>query len=197
MSHSSRRGNGLHATAVVYGENGVLILGASGTGKSALALALLARARMTGQFGALVGDDRIWVRAAGGRLFASGAPHMAGLIERRAAGLLAAPSEPAATIRLVVQLSNPNQSWPRWPAEPAETHIEGVGVPRLALNSALSSGDNANSIVETLQLVGATNGGRRGISLEQCAAVHKNRKVAALLTASTESEAQARRLMDI
>ena len=34
-------GAGLHATAVIYGESGVLILGPSGSGKSALALALL------------------------------------------------------------------------------------------------------------------------------------------------------------
>jgi len=32
---------GLHATAMIYGESGVLILGPSGSGKSALALALL------------------------------------------------------------------------------------------------------------------------------------------------------------
>ena len=194
---SGTLGNGLHATAVVYGENGVVVLGASGAGKSALALALLSRARTTGQFGALIGDDRIWVRATGGRVVASGAPHMAGLIERRAAGVQTTPSEPVAVIRLVVELSNPNQSWPRWPAEPAQTHIEGIGVPRLALNSATSSSDNANSIVEMLELVGVVKGGGRGISLEQCAAVHKNRKVAALLTASTAPEAEARRVMDI
>ena len=194
---SGALGNGLHATAVVYGENGVVVLGASGAGKSALALALLSRARTTGQFGALIGDDRIWVRAIGGRVVASGAPHMAGLIERRAAGVQTTPSEPVAVIRLVVELSNPNQSWPRWPAEPAQTHIEGIGVPRLALNSATSSSDNANSVVETLELVGVVKGGGRGISLEQCAAVHKNRKVAALLTASTAPEAEARRVMDI
>ncbi len=194
---SGTLGNGLHATAVVYGENGVVVLGASGAGKSALALALLSRARMTGQFGALIGDDRIWVRATGGRVVASGAPHMAGLIERRAAGVQTTPSEPVAVIRLVVELSNPNQSWPRWPAEPAQTHIEGIGLPRLALNSATSSSDNANSIAETLELVGVVKGGGRGISLEQCAAVHKNRKVAALLTASTAPEAEARRVMDI
>ena len=34
----------LHATAVVHGESGILILGPSGSGKSALALALMARA---------------------------------------------------------------------------------------------------------------------------------------------------------
>ena len=36
--------SGLHATAVIDGESGVLILGPSGSGKSALALALMARA---------------------------------------------------------------------------------------------------------------------------------------------------------
>lgn len=179
MSYASTLGNGLHATAVVYGEHGILILGASGAGKSALALGLLSRAKMAGQFGALVGDDRIGVRATGGRLVASGAPHMAGLIERRAAGVQAAPSEPAAVIRLAVQLSNPKESWPRWPAEAAEAQIEGVSVPRLALNSATSSSDNANSIVEMLRPLGVAGGSGRGISLEQCAAVHKNRKVAA------------------
>ena len=197
MSSVSKLGNGLHATAVAYGENGVVILGASGSGKSALALALLSRARMTGRFGALIGDDRVWVRAISGRLVASGAPHVAGLIERRAAGVRTAPSEPVAVIRLVIELSSPNQSWPRWPSERAETHIEGIGVPRLALNSAASSSDNAISVDETLELVGVAKDDGRGISLEQCAAVHKNRKVAALLTASTASEAQARRVMDI
>ena len=49
----------MHATAVIYGDYGVLILGPSGSGKSALALALLARARSAGLFAALIGDDRV------------------------------------------------------------------------------------------------------------------------------------------
>ena len=56
---------GLHATAVIHGESGVLILGPSGSGKSALALALMARASGEGAFGALIGDDRIYVRESG------------------------------------------------------------------------------------------------------------------------------------
>ena len=165
MSSASPRGKGLHATAVVYGESGVVVFGASGAGKSALALALLARARITEQFGALIGDDRIWVRPAGGRLVASGAPHMAGLIERRAAGVQVAPSEPAAVIRLIVDLSDPNHSWPRWPSEPTEIGVEGISVPRLALNSATSSDDNAVSVDERLELAGVAKCAGRRIHL--------------------------------
>ena len=68
----------LHATAVIYGESGVLILGPSGSGKSALALALMARASATGAFSALIGDDRIFVSKAHGRLLAGGASQYGG-----------------------------------------------------------------------------------------------------------------------
>src|ERR1700690_218775 len=97
-------GTSLHATAVFHGESGVLILGPSGSGKSALALALLARARTTGVFGALIGDDRIFVSKAHGRLIARGAANMAGVIERRSAGLITVPYEPVAAGRLGVEL---------------------------------------------------------------------------------------------
>jgi serine kinase of HPr protein (carbohydrate metabolism regulator) len=182
VSSGERRGTGLHATAVIYCESGVIILGASGSGKSALALAVLALAKMRGRFGALIGDDRVWVRAMHGRLLASGAPHMAGLIERRAAGMHSAPSELAAVIRLFVELSGPNRTWPRWPADPDFSTVEGIDVPRIGLNSAASVVDNAISVVDQLER-DAHRGERRGISLEQCAAVHKNRQLASLRTA--------------
>ena len=135
MNGNEPRGTGMHATAVVYGECGVLIFGSSGSGKSALALALLARARDLRNFGALVGDDRIWARSVGGRLVASGAPKLAGLIERRAAGLFATPHEPAAVIGLFVELSEPGRVWPRLPNDPDVVTVEGVQLSRLALNS--------------------------------------------------------------
>ena len=168
-------GQGLHGTAVIFGENCVLITGTSGAGKSALALALIALAKATCRFGALVGDDRVWVRAAKGRIVASGAPHMAGLIERRAVGVQSTPSEPAAVISLVVALSGRNHSWPRWPEEPDACVVEGMTLPRLALNSAVSALDCAISVDERLALISARRAGRNGNSLEQCAAVHKNR----------------------
>ncbi len=170
---------GLHATAAILGEDGVLILGASGAGKSALALALLARARATNAFGALVGDDRVWVRRASARLIARGAPAMAGIIERRAAGLLRVDCASAAVIRLVVQLGEPGQDWPRLPDEPDLLTIAGVQTPLLRLSFGPSPADRAVAVEERLSAL--TNGRRGGIgiSLEQSAAVHKNRTVAA------------------
>ena len=168
------QGAGLHATAVVYGESGVLILGPTGSGKSALALALLARARGDNAFGALVGDDRVYVRRAGGRLVASGAVHMAGIIERRTAGLIAVGYEPAAIVRLAVELSERGRSWPRLPDAPDTLAIDDVRLPRLALDAGHSAADQALAVDERLKVLAGDNSKLARISLEHCAAVHKN-----------------------
>lgn len=175
MSQAETGETGLHATAVIFGEDGVLILGPSGAGKSALALALLARARATNRFAALVGDDRVWTRTAGGRLIARGACATAGLIERRMAGLVRVDCESAAVVRLAVELCGPGRDWPRLPDEPDVLTVCGIKTQRLALTSRQSAADQAVAIEERLSA--ATNG-EKGISLEQCAAVHKNGKVA-------------------
>ncbi len=196
MTPIGASGVGTHATAVVFGESGVMIRGASGSGKSALALALMELARATGRFGALIGDDRVWIRAVGGRILASGAPHTAGLIERRGAGLISGPSEPAAVVDLVAELSGLDSSWPRWPAEPARCVVDGIGVPRLALNTAAGASDGARAIDERLSLLATDRDNSRGISLDQCAALHKNRASATSRTASATPEARAGRMMD-
>ena len=168
------QGIGMHATAVVYGENGVLILGPSGSGKSALALALLARARDIGAFGALVGDDRIWAQSVSGRLVASGSSKLAGLIERRSAGLVTAPHEPAAVIGLMVELSERGRRWPRLPDEPDIASVAGIRLSRLALDSGRNSAEQALAVDERLGMIAAAKAKPKGISLEQSAAVHKN-----------------------
>jgi HPr kinase/phosphorylase len=167
-------GTSLHATAVIHGESGILILGPSGSGKSVLALALIARARATGVFGALIGDDRIFVRKTHGRLIAWGAANMAGLIERRAAGLISVRHEPAAVVRLTVELSARGRRWPRIPDEDDGLTVGEVTLPRLALDSNLSGCDQALAVEERLSVLTAASGRRLGISLEHCAAVHKN-----------------------
>jgi HPr kinase/phosphorylase len=164
----------LHATAVVYAESGVLILGPSGSGKSALALALMAHASATGAFSALIGDDRIFVSEAHGRLIARGAANMAGVIERRTAGLITVRPESAAVVRLAVELRERGLRWPRMPEGNHGLIIGEVTLPRLALDSSLSVCDQALAVDERLAVLTAESPARLGISLEHCAAVHKN-----------------------
>jgi serine kinase of HPr protein (carbohydrate metabolism regulator) len=122
----------LHATCVVVGEAGVLIRGASGAGKSKLARSLLAEAGRRGVFGRLVGDDRIAVEAAGGRLLATGHPSIAGLIEARGLGILTQPAETSCIARLIVDLVPGAE--PRMPAgQDQEATVAGVRLPRLTL----------------------------------------------------------------
>lgn len=122
----------VHASAVLAGARAVLIRGDSGAGKSGLARALVEAGR-TGllPFARLVGDDRVHLQAAGGRLLVRPAPRLAGLIEVRGVGIARMAYEPAAVVGLVVDLGadaerlpEPEQKW---------TEIEGVKLPRLAV----------------------------------------------------------------
>ena len=98
----------------------------------------MARASDAGLFGALIGDDRIYVRKAQGRLVATGVANMAGIIERRMAGLIAGRHEPAAIVRLAVELTERGRQWPRMPDDHDGVTIGGVRLPRLALDSGLA-----------------------------------------------------------
>ncbi|MCW2308804.1 HPr kinase/phosphorylase [Rhodobium gokarnense] len=118
-----------HATALLLGPSGVLIRGASGSGKSLLAWTLLQRPG-DGLFGALVADDRVEVSAVNGRLIARAPKPLAGLIELRGRGILKIAHEPACVIRLVVDIVG-KDGLERMP-EPAEltTVLCGVRLPR-------------------------------------------------------------------
>jgi HPr kinase/phosphorylase len=89
----------LHATCVAVDGRGVLILGPSGSGKSALALRLLSLGAR------LVADDRTEVTVTGGRLVARCPVQIAGLIEARGVGLLRAPAVDQAEVALVATLA--------------------------------------------------------------------------------------------
>ncbi|MDP3895393.1 MAG: HPr kinase/phosphatase C-terminal domain-containing protein [Mesorhizobium sp.] len=93
-----------HATAIVLGDRGVLITGASGSGKSALALHLIAEWRLAGRFARLVADDQVYMAARADRLVAHAPPTIAGLVEARGHGPAPIDHEPAAVIDLVVDL---------------------------------------------------------------------------------------------
>ena len=94
-----------HASAVVFGPGGtdpapfgVLIEGPSGSGKSALALQLIALGAT------LVADDRTRIAARDGWPWLYAPERMRGVIEARGVGLLAVPHLTAAPLRLIVDM---------------------------------------------------------------------------------------------
>ena len=123
----------IHATAVLVGARAVLIRGPAGAGKSSLAFALI-RAAESGAlpFARLVGDDRIHVDAAHGRLLVRPAQTILGLIEIRGLGIRRLPYEPVAVAGLVVDLGADDAE--RLPGrESAAAEVAGVALPRLAV----------------------------------------------------------------
>jgi HPr kinase/phosphorylase len=145
----------IHATGVVIGEAGIVIRGVSGAGKSSLALALLEGAAQSGFFGALIGDDRLLLSVSHGRLIARGHPAIFGQIEQRGVGILQLGAEPAAVVRLVVDILTPDQT-PRYPEaiNPSVT-LCGIDLPLLALAKVGSASDSARPVFAWLRQFGA------------------------------------------
>lgn len=121
----------LHASAVALGELGVLIHGASGSGKSSLALELLSRG------GRLIADDGVQVDTTGAVPFLERPDHATDLIESRGIGLLrAGPVCGRAELALVIDLdrSEPERLPPRrmvTAGRAARPLILGLGHPTL------------------------------------------------------------------
>jgi HPr kinase/phosphorylase len=136
----------IHATAVVLGESGILIRGESGRGKSALALALIELGADRGCFARLIGDDRVHIRVRGGRILLSGAPNVAGLIERRGFGIEPIAFEPAAVAHLVVDLLDAGENVARLPGDGAYCEISGVRLPRAAFDGSSGPQERARAI---------------------------------------------------
>jgi HPr kinase/phosphorylase len=115
----------VHATAVSIGGRAVLLRGASGSGKSDLALRLIdAGAR-------LVADDRSELRREGNTVSVQAPAPIAGLIEARGIGILRVDSLASAELALVVDLVAP-EAVERLP-EPRNETILGLSVPLIAL----------------------------------------------------------------
>lgn len=121
----------LHASAVSVSGKGLLILGASGAGKSGLALRMLA-------LGAeLVADDRVALLRVGDALSAAPPEALAGRIEARGIGVLSVPHLAESRLALAVDLDATAEA--RMPQPSTFTRsgvrihlISGRGVPNLA-----------------------------------------------------------------
>ena len=95
---TERQSEILHASCVAVANSAVLIIGPSGSGKSSLALQLMALG------GVLVSDDCTSVARQGSQILAHPVSNIKGLIEARGVGLLSAETCEAAYIRLIVDM---------------------------------------------------------------------------------------------
>jgi HPr kinase/phosphorylase len=132
----------IHASAVLVGARAVLIRGPSGSGKSRLALDLIAAGRASSfsslqfPFTRLIGDDRVELIRTGGRLLVQAVPALAGLIEVRGAGIFRLDHEPCAVVGLVVDLAATDAQ--RLP-ETSLITLESVKLARLAVPEGASA----------------------------------------------------------
>jgi HPr kinase/phosphorylase len=127
----------IHATAIVFGEAGVLIRGAPGSGKSSLALRLIDAegfgAGTLAMQAKLVADDQVELTRKDGALFASPPPPLAGLLELHGVGIMPFPHQQSARIALVVDLVAAAMV-NRLPDKPfATVRLEGVNLPGMAM----------------------------------------------------------------
>ncbi len=106
----------VHATTVAIEGRGVMIMGASGRGKSGLALELMALGAV------LVADDQTRLHIADERLVASCPPALYGMIEARGIGLLHAAYMDEAALWLCVDLDTDELD--RLPQRRAVTFME-------------------------------------------------------------------------
>jgi len=114
----------IHATCIAIGQRGVLITGASGSGKSDLAMRLIDRGAV------LVSDDYTALALSDGRLRASPPTNIAGLLEIRHIGIVNMPYVIDVPIALAIALDEKPE---RMPDQPATLDILGLSVPCVAL----------------------------------------------------------------
>ena len=116
----------LHATCVAIGEHAVLLIGASGSGKSDLALRLIDRGAT------LVSDDQTLLTVVDGTLVAAPPATIAGLIEVRGIGIVPLPHRATAPVALAVRLGEPVV---RMPETGLTEVIYGIAIPLIRADS--------------------------------------------------------------
>jgi serine kinase of HPr protein (carbohydrate metabolism regulator) len=135
----------VHASVARVGGRGVLIRGASGSGKSSLLMALVTSRDADA---VLVADDRVILTVADGQLVASVPPSLAGLMEIRGAGIVRRDHVAMTPVDLVVDLK-PLAECPRYPAdEEAFAVLAGICLPRIFI--AVGAHDGVARVIAAL-----------------------------------------------
>jgi len=112
----------VHGTCVALGEKSVLFTGASGAGKSACALGLIA-------YGArLISDDQVILRSQDESVTAHSIEGYEGLIEARGIGILQIEHQDQAALSYVVDMDTTELQ--RLPPERFETYF-GINIPKI------------------------------------------------------------------
>ena len=132
----------VHGTCLEIGGCGVLILGAPGSGKSDVALRLIDQpGRGTGHdtlTARLVADDQVVITRRGDRLFVAPPAPLAGLIEVRGIGIVAADHVPEAELGLAVRLADA-RGIERLPEDGNSLLLLDVAIPEIAVDPAAAS----------------------------------------------------------
>ncbi len=122
----------LHANCVLINDTGILVRGASGSGKSSMSRALIEGALARNWFARLVADDRTRIACRHGRLIARPVDIIRGMIEIRGVGIVEMPVQDAAVLRLVIDLE---EHAPRMPGDAdQQAEILGLTLPRIVRN---------------------------------------------------------------
>ena len=126
----SGQGVHVHASCVAIAGRAVLIGGASGRGKSDLALRLIDRGAR------LIADDQTLLEPSGGRLLASAPPTIAGRIEIRGVGIVAMEAVRDVPVALFVDLDAAAE---RLPEGAGKRVLAGISIPSIALSALEAS----------------------------------------------------------
>ena len=120
----------IHSTSVVIDDNGVLILGDSGSGKSDLAL------RLIDNGATLISDDISICRKNSNNIYLYCPPEIKGLLEVREIGIITVPFVESIKLRLVVNLRSKNNE--RFPKDNS-FKILGIKIPLISIEGKNSS----------------------------------------------------------
>ncbi len=116
----------IYATCVSFNSKGILLLGASGSGKSDIALRLIFSHNCT-----LIADDRVDLLQANGQILASPPQSLQGLLEVRGLGIVNYPFIASIPVKVVVQLTS--EVIERMP-KPEFWDFENIKIPLFKLN---------------------------------------------------------------
>lgn len=117
----------IHASCVSLNNKGILIIGASGLGKSDLCLRLIME-----RSAKLVADDRVNLQNIDGQIIASAPEILRGLLEVRGLGIIKQPYVSQTPVHLIVKLVGSYDEVERLP-DPVFYELEGAHISQISL----------------------------------------------------------------